>query len=83
MVLDGSPPENWVGTYGHQWSPRLQIVTKPRTDTFEWPMWQGAGLPVCWVIFLNPADMDKRANTCGKTGAATILVKTDNADGFA
>ena len=46
-------------------------------------MRQGAGLPVCWVIFFNPADMDKRANAGGKTGAAAILVKTGNADRFA
>ena len=46
-------------------------------------MWQGAGLPVCWVIFLNPADMDQRANAGRKAGAAAILVKTGNADRLA
>ena len=35
-------------------------------------MRQGAGLPVCWVIFFNPADMDQRANAGGKAGAAAI-----------
>ena len=46
-------------------------------------MWQGAGLPVCWVIFLDPADMDESAYAGGKTRAAAILVKTGNADRFA
>ena len=46
-------------------------------------MRQGAGLPVCWVIFLNPTDMDQRANAGGKAGAAAILVKAGNADRFA
>ena len=46
-------------------------------------MWQGAGLPVVWVIIFKPAHVDETANAGGISGAVVIVIKAGHADWFA
>ena len=74
-----APPAGWVKTdgsgYGHQRSLLIKDCHEATHRFFKWPMRQGAGLPVSWVIFFYLADMNDGANASGKTGVVAIVVQ--------
>ena len=57
-----------IGLGGMIWLSLSKIVAKPRTDTFDGAMWQGAGLPFGRIIFIKAVHMNERANGGGVAG---------------